>query len=198
MNLVTVTPPAVEPVTLDEAKLQLRVEVADDDTLINRLLAVARQLCEAYHGRAYVTRTLRLELDRFPAVGIILLPYPPAQSVGSVKYDNSAGVEVTLEATAYYLDAAAEPARLAPAPGTTWPSTQAGKAGAVRIVYDAGYGDAAADVPEYVKQAILVRLADLYEYRESVVAGAQAVTTVEAVAAESLLAPTRVYWQGNE
>ena len=41
MPLQLITPPAIEPVTLDEARAHLKVDTADDDTLITALIAAA-------------------------------------------------------------------------------------------------------------------------------------------------------------
>src|SRR5690606_16061549 len=100
----TVTPPAGLPVTLEEAKLHLRLPLecpeeqqTGEDELIRRLIAAATQDAELYQGRAYITRTLRLNLDRFPAAGgPIYLPFPPVRQVLSVEYTDAAGQQHTL------------------------------------------------------------------------------------------------------
>ncbi len=58
--------PASEPVTLVEAKLHLRVDFADDDTLITMLIGAAREQAEALCNRALVTQSWDLYLDAFP------------------------------------------------------------------------------------------------------------------------------------
>ena len=66
-GLTLVTAPASEPVSLAEAKAHLRIEAADDDSLIGALITAARQSAEAHMRRALMSQTWRLSLDRFPA-----------------------------------------------------------------------------------------------------------------------------------
>ena len=55
MSYRVITAVAIEPVTLAEARLQLRMTVDDtaaDDPLINVLITAAREFAEHYTGRA--------------------------------------------------------------------------------------------------------------------------------------------------
>jgi Phage gp6-like head-tail connector protein len=69
MRLVLVTPPAVEPVTLVDAKLHARIEFPDDDALVTSLITAARRYCETAIRAALVTQTWKLMLDSFPSAG---------------------------------------------------------------------------------------------------------------------------------
>lgn len=64
-----VSGPATEPVTLAEAKLHLRVDIDDDDSLIASLITAARRLCEAASKRVFVTTTFDVVEDSFPVMG---------------------------------------------------------------------------------------------------------------------------------
>lgn len=176
--------PSVEPVTLAEAKLHCRVDIDDDDTLISSLITAAREWCEAHTLRAFVRQTWKLTLDRFPGpLGYpypewssfgdepIELPQPPLFAVSSVQYVDTAGTLQSL--TDYRLDSENEPARITPAYGETWPATRA-QMNAVTIVYEAGYpegqgspSDQTVNVPQSVKQAMLLLIGHWYEHRES-------------------------------
>jgi hypothetical protein len=78
--------------------------------------------------------------------------------------------ETALDAATYELRApsgpAAERATLWPKPGTDWPTTEWERTDAVRIRFTCGYANAAS-VPGPIKQAILLRLGDLYGNREA-------------------------------
>jgi uncharacterized phiE125 gp8 family phage protein len=83
--LKLVTGPALEPVTLDEAKAQCRVDGSDEDTLITALILAAREYCQDFQNRAYITQVYDLWLDGWPNKGFISIPKPPLQLVSSVK-----------------------------------------------------------------------------------------------------------------
>ena len=80
-----------EPITLVEAKLHLRVDISEDDSLITSLIVSARELCEAWTWRKVSTGTLIQFCDFFPANGIIIIDRPPLASVTSIEYIDTNG-----------------------------------------------------------------------------------------------------------
>ena len=96
----------------------------------------------------------------------ISLPLPPLQTIDSVKYYDTDGNLQTYASANYLVDTVSEPARLVPAYGTTWPSTQ-NRINAVEVAFTCGYGLPTA-VPQGIKHWMLVRIASLYEHREEV------------------------------
>ena len=163
MSLQLVTPPAGEPVSLAEAKLHLRVDVDDDDSLIGSLIAAARQSAETLTGRQMITARWKLVLDAFPCHAIFLAKCP-VQSVVNIQYLDMNGMSQTLPLVDYVVDTSCEPARITPVFGKTWPPTLP-QIGAVTITFDAGYGAASA-VPEGIKSWIKLRVGSLYAHRE--------------------------------
>jgi uncharacterized phiE125 gp8 family phage protein len=162
MGLRVITPPSVEPVSLAEAKLHLRVDHDADDALIASLVSAAREECEHLLERALAPQTLQLLLDEWPAE--IRMPKPPLVAVTSVQYVDASGVLVSLPADQYALDQGQEPSWVLPAMDADWPET-ALVANAVRVEYVAGYE--AADCPPLIKQWIKLRVGTLYAYREA-------------------------------
>lgn len=73
--------PAVYPVSLAKAKEWCRVDYADQDAVLNLLIAAATERAEEITGRAFIQRQLELRLDAFPAGKVIELPFPPLRSV---------------------------------------------------------------------------------------------------------------------
>jgi uncharacterized phiE125 gp8 family phage protein len=167
MSLKLITAPTLEPVTLEEAKKHLRIESSDEDVEITGWIQAAREWCEGYQNRAFITQTWELALDSFPLGTYIKIPKPPLQSVTSVKYYDTDETENTFSADSYHVDTYSEPGRIVLKYGETWPSDTLRTANGVIIQFKVGYGDAAASVPEKVKQAIKVLVGHLYENREA-------------------------------
>ena len=179
MPLQLVTRPAEEPVSLQEAKLHLRVDFDEDDALILALISAARQAAETITGRQLITARWKLVLDRFaglegmagPAESnfsipshAVLLFKCPVQSISAIQYLDMNGVMQFMPPTDYVLDSACEPARVTPVFGQIWPVSLP-QIGAVNITFDAGYG-APEDVPEGIKSWIKIRVGSLYAHRE--------------------------------
>jgi uncharacterized phiE125 gp8 family phage protein len=154
----------VEPVTAAQVRDQLRQDETAQDTMIDLLITAAREGVEKYLGRTLNTTTYNIFYDDFPTT--IELPRPPYQSVTHVKYYDSDGVQQTLTAvTDYQTDLISEPARIEAAYGTTWPTSRA-ILNAVEVRYVAGYGDAADDVPQPIRQLVTAIAVDLFEHPE--------------------------------
>lgn len=168
MALKLITGPTVEPLTLAEAKLHLRVDGSDEDALITPLITAARRMAEQRSGRALCSQTWELALDAFPA-SAIALPLPPSQSITSIKYLDPAGAEQTLASDQYALDNYGSQHWVLPAQDVTWPDTL-DAANAVKVRFVAGYG-AAADVPADIRAWLLLAIGTLYARRETVVDG---------------------------
>jgi uncharacterized phiE125 gp8 family phage protein len=164
MPLQLITPPLVEPVTLEDARLHLKVDTSDDDALITRLITAARARAEWHTGRALNTQWWILWLDCWPQRGVIDIPLPPLQSVASITIyapDDSASM---LDPATYQVDAVSAPARLT-LKSTVSRSDNLREIDAVAVAFTAGYGDVSDDIPAGFRAAILELIAFLYEHR---------------------------------
>ncbi len=166
MALTLVTAPAREPVTLQQAKDHIRVTGSDDDADIGQFINTAITRIEDLTHRALITRTYDLFLDCFESK--ILLPNPPAQTITTVKYLDTDGVQQTLAASVYKLDVNSHPARLVEAFEQIYPTVRL-EINSVEIRYITGYGDNAEDVPEPLIQAILLMVGHFYNNREDTI-----------------------------
>jgi len=168
MGLTLTVAPAVEPITVAEAKAHLRISTTNEDGLIASMISSARKVCEAYTNRQFCTATFVLACDDFPGgYGAIRLPRTPVASVTSITYADVDGSIQTLAATVYELVTSDVEARVVLKPGQTWPSVQSDKYNAVSVTMVCGYG-AAADVPEAAKHAMKLLLGAFFENRESI------------------------------
>ena len=178
MGLITLTPPSELPLSLEDVKLHLRVDHNDEDELITRLIGAATGWATEYLNRAIIDTQFTYILSAFPGRnGTIPLPFTALQSVDAVRYTDGNGDPQTLdEAQDIQVITSVSPGFIANAVGLEWPPTQDELFEAVEIDYTAGYG-ARAQVPESVKHALRLILAEWFEFREPIVAG----TTVVAV-----------------
>ena len=179
MSLSLLSPPAAEPVTLQEMKDHFRVAENDEDGVIAGLLASAVRAVEARAGLALMTQNWRLTLDAAPAETLIL-PLAPVQTIDAVTVAGAA-----VDPSAYEF-APGAPGRLRAA--APWPAPQE-KIGDVEIDFTAGYG-AAADVPTPLRHAVKMLAAHFFENREK--AGEARVFAVPD-AVDALIAPYREF-----
>ncbi|MEZ4714304.1 MAG: head-tail connector protein [Caldilineaceae bacterium] len=171
MKLLVTIHPTEEPIGLSEAKLHLRVDDTADDDLITALIVAARQRFEAVTWRSLITQTLVMKLDSWPCGQCIELPRPPLVSVSSVQYTDDDGVTATFASSNYLVSTAGHPGAIVLKNSADWPTTTLQAVDGISVTYVAGYGDAA-DVPQIIKQAILMMVGHWYENREEIVAAA--------------------------
>jgi uncharacterized phiE125 gp8 family phage protein len=191
MTLKIITAPVAEPITLEEAKLHLRVDVDDDDDLIEALITAARETAEHLTGRSLITQTWERLLDAFPEAEIEL-GRAPVQSITSITYVDEAGDEQTMAAEDYSLDASTIPGWVLPSASlASWPNAL-DTANAVRVRFVCGYGADGSAVPAGIRAWMKLQIGTLYKMRESVVAGVS-VTDLSSTYAERLLDPYRLW-----
>lgn len=170
MNLELITAPAVEPITLAEAKTFLGVNFVEADAQITSAIAAARIYCENYQNRAYITQTRELYLPGFIA-DEIEIPLGKLQSIVSIKYKNSVGTETTLtNNTDYIYSTKGLIGKVTTPYGVGWPSFVPWPIDAVTIRFICGYGLAVA-VPENIKHAIKYLVKHFFDNRNTVEIG---------------------------
>lgn len=121
---VLITPPVLEPLTLDQAKQRAGVDWAPGDSreaLLTGFIAVARSKVEHDTGHALLTQTRDVYYDRLPG-DVIPLPEQstPLQSVTSITSTDTAGATHVLGTDQYLVDLIG--GRIARASGSSWPT----------------------------------------------------------------------------
>lgn len=175
-RLELVTAPTEEPISLEEAKLQCRIDedLTADDQQIRDTIKAARVYCENFRRQKFITQTWDLFMDSFP--GSFTLPIGPVQSITGVYYTPDGDSEQTVNSSNYVTDLVSQPARIVLATAGRWPSDSLTPVNGVKVRFVAGYGAATA-VPDDVKAAIKLLVGHLYENREEVTV-AQGLTAV--------------------
>lgn len=185
--------PASEPITAAEAKAHLRVDFADEDTLIGLYITAARQFCEHYMNRVLITQTWRQNEDCF--MNPIKLKVNPVVSLTSLKYydTNDAQQTLTDSSVNFQKDFNSDVAAIYEGTTNAFPSLSNNVINPIEIITVCGYG-AASDVPEQIKQAIKIMVAHFYENREAVNVPIASMATSIPIpkAVYALLAPYRI------
>ena len=188
LSTLTVTKqPAAEPVTVQQARNHCRIDDASDDELLEGYIKAARIMAEGYLSRVLITQTLlwtvrpqsNLHAERSHLWGPLTLPRAPVQSIASVIVLDERGNATAVSAatlpivppaqfTGYIIDLALEPGRLRLGHMTALIDGRTlNHAGLeyLQVSMIAGYGTHTTDVPETIRQAILLTTAFLYEHR---------------------------------
>lgn len=173
MHIETITPPAIEPVSLEEAFTHLRIDpgFTSDDTAdadaVETMITAAREDAEHYTKRAFVQQTVLMTMNDTAAPwAAVELPRPPLIEVQSVEYYDADNTLQTVDPALYYTVAGFVP-KLVFTSDFTKPAVYA-RDDAIRVNYLAGYAplvsgtseseaiDYTANVPRVVKAAILI------------------------------------------
>src|ERR671919_706510 len=107
-NLRLVMAPQDSPLSVADAKDQMRVTLDSEDAYIATLIQAATGYLDGRDGvlgRALMTQTWEYVLDAFPLHDWIWLPLPPIQSVTSITYRDTSGNVQIFAAANYSLSA---------------------------------------------------------------------------------------------
>lgn len=152
--LTLVTPPEYEIITLAEAKLFLRVDGNEEDSLISDLITAAREKSEAWLRRSLLTQRWQLQQAFVPAQRV-KLPLGPIQEIESVS-TTRLGQTTTLTSLQYRYFPESQELEI-----------DAGMdADRVTVTYISGYTDAS-KIPAAIRQGVLHTLSHYYHQRES-------------------------------
>ena len=143
--------PSGEPVHVDEAKNDRRVDMDADNDKIKSLISAARIAVESRTRRQLLHARWKYVLDRFPGGGCamlqhavnvpsyaIVLPHSPLVRVVCIEYIDMAGALQTMPPADYVVNTALEPAIITPVFGRVWPISLP-QIASVFVTYDAGH-----------------------------------------------------------
>jgi uncharacterized phiE125 gp8 family phage protein len=161
MTPILLAGPAVEPLTLDEMRLWLRLDSSDEDQLVLALVRAARSAVEQATRRALISQTWRLRLDAWPTDRCVRLPLSPILSLDAVRVFDAAGAPTLANLQNFHIDTS-RGAKLVcdvapPQPGRI--------ANGLEIDVTAGFGPTPQSVPESLRMAMRLLVAHWYEHR---------------------------------
>lgn len=211
--LLTVAYPTIEPITLEQARLHLRLDAIDsnghpDDYLVEYAITAAREWCENFTGRAFAGIGYELRMDEFsnsikigpePFKNVYMdeilgeeqvsyMPVVPFRDVEKITYVDSDGITQIVDEAVYGISD--DPFRPVIYAATTngWPDGSD-----VRIRFTSGYlpspdSTGLPAAPASTRFAMLLLIGHFYANREAITA--QAMTQVP-MGVNSLLRPYR-------
>ena len=167
MSSMLLTPPAIEPWTLTEAKGFLRIEHDDDDAVITSLIAAARGQIESQTRRGLIAQTWRIARDAWPDDGRIALRIGPLRSVVAARVFDAAGNASAIDVGRFVIDKTSD-VIASPA----WSLPQPGRAVAgIELDVEIGFGTTAASVPPVLRHAVRSMVAHWYDNRGLIAIG---------------------------
>ena len=172
METTLKTAPVAEPISLDEAKRHVRIDIdeTDHDDYLQDLITVAREQVETITWRKLVTQTWYAYLQEWPRGKYIELPFGSLQTVTAVKYTDVDGDESTWDNTEYIVGTDYQKGRITLADGYTWPSETLYPSNPIEVEFVCGYG-LAVSVPAQIKHAMKMIISELFENRETSIIG---------------------------
>lgn len=162
--ITDITPPNTEPITLETAKLFLRLDHDDEDALIADFIESARQQIEALCHHTLITRSRRLTLTP-PFDGVLLLKTSPVISVDEIKLEYLDGTSDLVSLDDICVNLRSSPARLTPKTPVFQGWHGRSDVQAILVDITAGYGEGVTDIPMPLRQAMLLLIGQAYEYR---------------------------------
>ena len=169
MSLIMLSGPALEPVSLADAKAFLRVDDVVEDTLIASLVSTSRAHIETALGLGLLTQSWRLTIDAWPEMRVLEVPIAPLRSLVSIRAVTAGATARELDLSGFMIEQGPRPARIGLRPGIVLPATQLIAGISVDMLI--GFGDRPADVPAPIRHALLLLVAHWYQNREPALVG---------------------------
>jgi uncharacterized phiE125 gp8 family phage protein len=174
MALALVTDVTEEPVSLDEVKAHLRLDIDDDDAYLAGCVTAARYWVEGQTKRCILPQTWDYSIDyEWPIKGGIHridLPLNPVKSIGSaspevfsISYVDSSGNTQTLAQSQYTLVNRVHGSYIVEAYNVEWPDVRC-VPNCITVRFQAGDGD---NIPQQLHRAIMILAGHFYEVRET-------------------------------
>ena len=166
-DLVLVNDPSTKVVEVADIKAQLRIDTNDENDLLGYYIDAATDMAENYCNRHFITHQYKLYFNEKVDKASLIFPNCTLEEAGSNKPVNWTDASGSAQSSdKAYIDAFSNPSLVylsSDFPGTTLKDNAANT---FYFWFNTGYGSASSDVPEAIKQAIKLIVADMYYFRE--------------------------------
>ena len=168
--LKRLTTPTDMAITLDEARLFLRVEYTDDDELITSMVKCATVVAQAFINQQITECQYALALSSFQKEVSLL---SPVKTIDSVKYYDTTNTLQTLDGSNYYLMDFGLPNKLIFTEGVSLDTYN--RPDAIQITFTSGMTTVPSDIIQWVR----IRIASMYQFREQFVVDQRQVSQID-------------------
>lgn len=152
-------------VTLEEVKQHCRLNPDDsEDWLLTIYINAAQRYLEELCG-PIITQTWKYTIDQWPSTNYIEIRKPRINLISEIEYKTIDGIIHQLEKEIYYLDASKKYARACLNEGYNWPTDELIEYGGIKIIFNAGFGLTADNIPFDLWAACLQLVSHFYEIR---------------------------------
>lgn len=166
MRPMLIAAPAIEPVSLAEAKTWLREDSGDEDQLTQTLIVSARLTLEAWTRRFFITQGWRLVCDKWPwsnyGSPIINISFAPFRTITAIRVYNGSDIPSIIDPATYRIRGGDQGGSIQ---FETPPMTPGRTFNGIEIDLTVGYGSTPTQIPEPLRQAILLLVAHWREHR---------------------------------
>ena len=159
MSAILLQAPATEPVSLVEIKAYLKIDQDEEDDLLRAFISTARVHLEHMIGHHLITQTWRVTLEG-PLGERFRLPVQPISELLALSVIDIDGTTAALDVSGLSIFQAENPAMLANLDGYLLSFNQR-----LQLDVETGFGPTVEDVPDPLRLAIKMIVAEWYERR---------------------------------
>jgi uncharacterized phiE125 gp8 family phage protein len=166
-DLVLIDNPTTKVVTYTEIKEQLRIDSNDEQSLLEAYIDAATDMAENYCNRHFITHEYRLYFNEVISSASLIFPNCVLKNNGNQTCVNWIDVNGAAQGNnEAYIDSYSNPSLVYLNSNFISPTLKDNCANVFWYEFKTGFGDAATDTPEAIKQAIKLIVADMYYFRE--------------------------------
>ena len=148
------SPPANEPITIQEIHNYGKFDTDADDVVFESQITAVRQVAEGWLGRALIEQEITATLDWWPG-SILELPRPPLISVTSIKTIDEEDDKTLYLDSSFFVRTDIIPGQIVIKNGSTPPINTDRYYGGYEVIFKAGYGTNASDVPQALRTGLI-------------------------------------------